>query len=96
MFGYGTLMPPNPQRPEQTYAACVEQAAQRLYWALVTSLNLTAIGCDVGNNAFAEAPAPMQPFYMNIDDPFRNWWENCLGRAPIPQLHMKHVSIKQK
>jgi hypothetical protein len=55
----------------ETYAACVEQPAQRLYWALVASLNLTAIGCDIGN-AFA-------------DEQFRGWWENCLGRAPIPK-----------
>ena len=55
----------------ETYAACVEQPAQRLYWALVASLNLTAIGCDVGN-AFAEAPAPSQPFYMYIDEQFRD------------------------
>ena len=41
----------------ETCTACVEQPAQRLYWALVASLNLTAIGCDVGS-AFAEAPAP--------------------------------------
>jgi hypothetical protein len=68
----------------ETYAACVEQPAQRLYWALVASLNLTAIGCDVGNT-FAEAPAPIQPFYMYIDDQFRDWWTNRLGREPIPR-----------
>jgi hypothetical protein len=75
----------------ETYAACVEQPAQRLYWALVAALNLTAIGCDVGN-AFAEAPAPSQPFYMYIDDQFRDWWENCLGRAPIPRGHVLKVN----
>lgn len=41
----------------ETYAACIKQLAQRLYWALVAYLNLTATGCDVGN-AFAAAPAP--------------------------------------
>jgi hypothetical protein len=48
----------------EIYAACVEQPAQCLYWALVASLNLTATGCDIGKNAFAEAPAPTQPFYI--------------------------------
>jgi hypothetical protein len=67
----------------ETYAACVEQPAQLLCWALVVALNLTAIGCDVGD-AFAEAPAPTQPFYMHIDEQFRDWWENCLGHDPIP------------
>jgi len=75
----------------ETYAACVEQPAQRLYWALVAALNLTAIGCDVGN-AFAEAPAPTQPFYMHIDEQFRDWWENCLGRPPIPRGHVLKVN----
>jgi hypothetical protein len=75
----------------QTYAACVEQPAQRLYWALVASLNLTAIGCDVGN-AFAEAPAPTQPFYMYIDEQFKDWWENCLGRDPIPLGYVLKVN----
>jgi hypothetical protein len=75
----------------ETYAACVEQPAQRLYWALVASLNLTAIGCDVGN-AFAEAPAPSQPFYMYIDEQFRDWWENCLGREPIPRGYVLKVN----
>jgi hypothetical protein len=75
----------------ETYAACVEQPAQRLYWALVAALNLTAIGCDVGN-AFAEAPPPTQPFYMFIDDQFRDWWENCLGRDPIPRGHVLKVN----
>ena len=41
----------------ETYTACVEQTAHRLTWAL------TCIGYDVGN-AFSEAPAPSQPFYM--------------------------------
>jgi hypothetical protein len=75
----------------ETYAACVEQPAQRLYWALVASLNLIAIGCDVGN-AFAEAPPPSQPFYMYIDEQFRDWWENCLGRPPIPRGYVLKVN----
>ena len=75
----------------ETHAACVEQPAQRLCWALVAALNLTAIGCDVGN-AFAEAPAPTQPFFMHIDDQFREWWESCLGREPVPRGHVLKVN----
>lgn len=34
---------------------------------------------------FAEAPVTTQPFYMySSNDQFRDWWENCLGCAPIP------------
>jgi hypothetical protein len=75
----------------ETYAACIEQPAQRLCWALVAALNLTAIGCDVGN-AFAKAPAPTQPFYMHIDGQFLDWWENCLGRPPIPRGYVLKVN----
>jgi hypothetical protein len=74
-----------------TYAACVEQPAQRLHWALVAALNLTSIGCDVGN-AFAEAPAPAQPFHMHIDEQFCDMWENCLGHDPIPRGYVLKVN----
>ena len=68
----------------ETHAACVEQPAQRSCWALaVAALNLTAVGCDAAN-AFAEAPAPTQPFCMHIDDQFQDWWESCLCHKPIP------------
>eukprot|EP00934_Nitzschia_sp_Nitz4_P000755 Nitzschia sp. Nitz4//scaffold72_size95085//6004//8247//NITZ4_004742-RA/size95085-processed-gene-0.2-mRNA-1//1//CDS//3329557321//755//frame0 len=67
----------------ETYAACVEQAAHRLTWALVAALNYVAIGCDAAN-AFAEADAPKDQFYMKIDEPFIDWWTNHLHRAPIP------------
>jgi hypothetical protein len=58
---------------------------------LVAALNLTSVGCDVGN-AFAEAPAPTQAFCMHVDDQFRDWWENCLGREPMPRGHVLKVN----
>ena len=36
------------------------------------------------SNAFAKAPAPKEPFYMVVDEQFRDWWENCLEKPPIP------------
>ncbi|MFN9979319.1 MAG: reverse transcriptase domain-containing protein, partial [bacterium] len=36
------------------------------------------------SNAFAEAPPPVYPLYMRIDEAYRDWWENCLQRSPIP------------
>jgi hypothetical protein len=68
----------------ETYAACVEQPAHRLTWSLIAALNYIGHGCDV-SNAFAEAPAPKEQFYMVVDDQFRDWWENCLGKEPIPR-----------
>jgi ribosomal protein S12 len=54
----------------ETYAACVEQPACRLYWSTTAAECLVAMGADAGN-AFAEAPAPTTPFFMRIDDHFR-------------------------
>ena len=68
----------------ETYATCVAQPAWcRLYWAITASKGLISIGADAGN-AFAEAPPPVEPFYMAIDDQFNEWWVECLGNAPIP------------
>ncbi len=68
----------------ETDAACVEHPAQRLFWAITASESLITLGCDVAN-AFAEAPPPKEPFYMKVDDQFRDWWVNCMKRPPIPE-----------
>jgi hypothetical protein len=44
----------------ETYAACVEQPAHQMVWAIITGLNYIGLGCDVGNT-FAEAPPPKKP-----------------------------------
>ena len=67
----------------ETYATCVAQPACRLYWAITASEGLISIGADAGN-AFAEAPPPVEPFYMVIYDQFHEWWVECLGNPPIP------------
>ena len=67
----------------ETYATCVAQPACRLYWAITASEGLISIGADAGN-AFAEAPPPVEPFYMAIDDQFHEWSVECLGNAPNP------------
>jgi hypothetical protein len=66
----------------KTYAACVKQPAHCLTWSLIAALNYVGLGCDV-SNAFAKAPAPKEPFYMVVDEQFRDWWENCLGNSLI-------------
>lgn len=68
----------------ETFAACLEQPAHRLAWALTAACNHIALGCDVAN-AFAEADAPEEPFYMEVDDQFNTWWTQHLGKPPIPQ-----------
>ena len=66
----------------ETYAACVEQPIHCLTWAISAALNLYCKGYDVGN-AFAEAPAPVNPFFMYPDAQYREWWTG-LGNDPIP------------
>ena len=66
-----------------TYANALDAASERLFWALVASEGLLAIGADV-SNAFAEAPAPKAPLFLYIDDSFRDWWVNHLHKEPIP------------
>jgi hypothetical protein len=75
----------------ETYATCVEQPACRLYWSTTASECLLAMGADAGN-AFAEAPPTTEPFYMRIDDQFREWWTEHLGRPPIPHGHVLPVN----
>jgi len=71
-----------------TYANSVDAPSERLFWALVAKLGLVAVGADV-SNAFAEADGPHAPVYMYIDDTYRDWWTNHLGRPPIP----KHCNV---
>ena len=76
----------------QTYAACVEQPAQRIYWAIVAVMGYIAIGADA-SNAFAEAPPPVAPLYVMVDRPYRDWWKERKGES-IPKgavLRVKHA-----
>lgn len=67
-----------------TYANSLDAASERLFWAIVAKESLIAIGADV-SNAFAEAPPPTAPLYLYIDDAYREWWTEHLGKPPIPK-----------
>jgi len=69
-----------------TFANSLDAASERLFWAIVAKKGLTAYGADC-SNAFAEAPPPKHPLYLRIDEAFRDWWHNRLGRDPIPPTH---------
>jgi hypothetical protein len=43
----------------------------------------SSMGADAGN-AFAEAPPPREPFFMSIDDQYREWWTEHRNLPPIP------------
>ena len=67
-----------------TYANSLDAPSERLFWALVAQRSLIAVGADV-SNAFAEADGPEQSLYMYIDDAYRDWWTNHLGRPSLPK-----------
>ena len=72
-----------------TYAGSLDQTGARIFWAAAAHRNLRVYGADV-SNAFAEAPPPVAPLYMEIDEQFREWWKNK-GREEIPEGHVLPV-----
>ena len=58
-----------------TYAASLEQSGSRLFWALAALTNCKVYGADA-TNAFAEAPPPIAPLFVEIDDSYRKWYKN--------------------
>ena len=76
-----------------TYASCIEQPAARMFYSLAALENMIILGADA-SNAFTEAPAPVAPLYLKINEQFRNWWTKHKGQEPIPEgwvLPMKHA-----
>ena len=61
-----------------TYAACLEQAACRLFWAIAAIKNKLVFGSDAVN-AFAEAPPPKSPLFLKVDAAYRNWYNHKHG-----------------
>ena len=70
----------------QTYAPTPDMTDLRLFFALAALENKLVYGADV-SNAFAEAAAPEQVYFMRIDVQFCNWWASK-GRPPIPTGHV--------
>ena len=68
----------------ETYAASLEQTASRVFWAATAINNFITIGADA-SNAFAEAPAPVAPLYVYVDEQFRQWYRaRYPNRKEIP------------
>ena len=85
----------NPRRKgtvtlDHTYAACLEQPGARIFWALAAVEGLIVVGADA-SNAFAEAPAPKAPLFVEVDDQYREWWMKQ-GNKPIPRGHVLPVN----
>jgi hypothetical protein len=67
---------------DYTYANCVDHTASRMFYGISAAENLLIFGADVCN-AFSEAPAPKQGFYIQPDRAFCEWWIHK-GNPPIP------------
>ncbi len=58
---------------------------------IAAQFHLIVIGANI-SNAFAEAPAPEDTFYILPDNTFLDWWINHLKRDPIPPNYVLKVN----
>ena len=65
-----------------TFAPTPDMTDLRLFFALAALENKLVFGADV-SNAFAEADAPAQEYFMRVDAQFREWWISK-GNRDIP------------
>ncbi len=65
----------------------MDQTSAQLFYAVAATKNRLIFGANV-TNAFAEAPLPKQPFFIQPDKAFHKWWVKHLKRDPIPQEHI--------
>lgn len=72
-----------------TFAACLEQPGERTFWVSSALLQMIVLGV-AASNAFAEAPPPNAPLYVEIDQQFREWWASK-GRGEIPKGYVLPV-----
>ena len=59
----------------KTYAASLEQTTCWVFWAATAINDFDTIGADA-SNAFAEAPAPVAPLYIYVDEQFCQWYRS--------------------
>jgi hypothetical protein len=63
----------------RTYASCVEQPCQVLFFAVAASQNKLVTFADT-TNAFQQAPPPTEQCYLEIDDDYTSWYLKRLGK----------------
>jgi hypothetical protein len=63
----------------RTYASCVEQPCQRLFFAVAASQNKLVTFADM-TNAFQQSPPPTEQCYLEIDDAYTSWYLKRLGK----------------
>ncbi|GFH58223.1 hypothetical protein CTEN210_14699 [Chaetoceros tenuissimus] len=65
----------------ETYASALNQDGSRLFWSKAALDNFIVVGADA-SNAFAEAPAPVAPLYVKVDEQYRHWYSQKFPEAP--------------
>ena len=76
----------------ETYASSLEQTASRIFWATTAIKNFITIGADA-SNAFAEAPAPKAPLYVQLDQPYKDWYKATYpDQPPLPDDYVLPVN----
>ena len=63
---------------KKTYAACVDQVGQKIFWALTAICGYQAVGIDVVNG-YAHAPPPGHATFIRIDDQYAEWYHHTYG-----------------
>jgi hypothetical protein len=58
----------------QTYASCIEQPCQRLFFAVAAAMGLVVTVGDT-TNAFQQSPPPTRKCFLQIDDAVRSWYK---------------------
>ena len=74
-----------------TYSSCVDQAVQRLFFALAAHENYKVYGGDA-QDAYAHSPSPETPTFVKIDDQYADWYKARYGKPVdrtmvLPVLH---------
>ena len=84
---YGFLCSGQVRVLHHTYANCVDRTGSRIFYAISVAENMLVYGTDV-SNAFIEAPAPKQGFFIYPDRAFKDWWVHKKGNPPIPDSYI--------
>jgi hypothetical protein len=72
----------------QTYASCIEQPCQRLFYSLSAASGYYVCKTDAVN-AYANAHAPSIPTYVRIDDAYYDWYTDFHGQPPSRDMVLR-------
>ena len=71
----------------QTYASCVKQPCQRLFFAVAAALGLVVTVGDT-TNAFQQSPPPTRKCFLQIDNAVRSWYQKRHNKDLDPRTHV--------